>query len=238
MRQRVAWIAGILWAGAAAVGASGSSARGTSWAPPPVASAVATAIPAGTEAIKIDGDLTEEVWTKAVPITEFVQREPSEGAPPTHQTEVRVLFDQTSLYVAVRAIDPHADKIVGMLTRRDEGSPSDWVRVMIDSYHDRRTAYEFSVNAAGVKQDRYWYADTNSDDSWDAVWDVAVVRNDQGWRAEFKIPFSQLRFNPASAQPFGFAIVREVAHLNETETWPLLARSASGLVSSFGDLTG
>jgi hypothetical protein len=237
MRSWSGWLVGIVVAGAATVVASGSpGARATGPAPP--AAAVATAIPTGAEAIKVDGELIEETWTRAVPITEFVQREPHEGAAPSHQTEVRVLYDQTAIYVAVRALDPHPEKVVGHLTRRDEGSPSDWVRVMIDSYHDRRTAYEFSVNAAGVKQDQYWYADTNNDDSWDAVWDVAVVRNDQGWRAEFKIPFSQLRFNPASAQPFGFAVVRTVAHLNETMTWPLLARSASGYVSSFGDLTG
>jgi hypothetical protein len=88
------------------------------------------------------------------------------------------------------------------------------------------------------KQDRYWFADTNNDVSWDAVWDVAVSRAADHWTAEFKIPFSQLRFNPASGGTFGFAVIRTIAHENETSTWPLLARSASGYVSSFGELTG
>jgi hypothetical protein len=200
--------------------------------------AVAVAIPVGADAIRIDGELAEEIWTKAPPITEFLQRDPVEGAKPTRETEARVLFDETALYVAVRALDPDPSRIVGHLTRRDENSPSDWIRVMVDSYRDRRTAYEFAVNAAGVKQDRYWFDDNSNDTSWDAVWDVAAAKSPQGWRAEFRIPFSQLRFNPSAGASFGFAIVRTVAHVNETSTWPLLAKSASGYVSSFGDLTG
>jgi hypothetical protein len=104
--------------------------------------------------------------------------------------------------------------------------------VAFDSYLDRRTAYEFSVNVAGVKQDRYWFADTNNDPGWDAVWDVAVRRGADHWSAEFKIPFSQLRFNPSALGTFGFAVMRTIAHENETSTWPLLARSASGYVCS------
>ena len=109
---------------------------------------------------------------------------------------MRVAYDSTSVYVAVRAMEPERDRLVGMLTRRDESSPSDWIRVIVDSYRDRRTAYEFSVNVAGVKQDRYWFADTNNDPGWDAVWDVAVKKEGDHWVAEFQIPFSQLRFDP------------------------------------------
>ena len=88
-------------------------------------------------------------------------------------------------------------RLVGIRTRRDEYSPSDWIRVMVDSFHDKRSAFEFAVNPAGVKQDAYWFNDGNQDQGWDAVWDVAVSRDARGWRAEFRIPFSQLRFHPA-----------------------------------------
>jgi hypothetical protein len=108
----------------------------------------------------------------------------------------------------------------------------------VDSFHDRRSGYEFAVNPAGVKQDGYWYNDTSNDSGWDAVWDVAVSRGDLGWRAEFRIPFSQLRYHPSEAATFGLAIIRRVGRLNETSTWPLLAKSANGYVSSFGELTG
>ena len=135
-------------------------------------------------------------------------------------------------------MDPEPAKIVGHRTRRDEGSPSDWVRVMIDSFHDKRSAFEFAVNPAGVKQDTYWFNDSSSDEGWDAVWDVSVSRKPDGWRAEFKIPFSQLRFQPTEATTFGLAFVRQIGRLNETSTWPLLSKNASGYVSSFGELTG
>jgi hypothetical protein len=155
----------------------------------------AVAIPAGTEPIKIDGVLTEEIWTRAIPITEFRQRDPREGEKATHNTEVRVLFDDTSLYVSVRALDPEPERVVGLLTRRDDSSPSDWVSVLIDSYHDKRTAYEFGVNPAGVKYDRYWYNDTNKRSKLGRrVGRRLRPQRLKGWRAEFKIPFSQLRF--------------------------------------------
>jgi hypothetical protein len=189
-------------------------------------------------AIRLDGELNESVWENAQPVSAFLQRDPLEGAPSTLRTEARVAYDKSAIYVAVRAFDPEPDRITAFLTRRDDRSSSDWIRVLIDSYHDRRTAYEFSVNPLGVKQDSYWFNDSSSDGSWDAVWDVVVRRDPEGWRAEFRIPFSQLRFSRNSDGRLGFAVVREVARLNETSTWPLLAKSASGYVSSFGEVTG
>ena len=190
------------------------------------------------EAIKLDGDLTDGAWERVTPIRGFVQRDPKEGGTPTFETEFRVLYDRNYLYIGVRAFDKEQAKVVGIRTRRDGDSPSDWIRVLIDSYHDRRTAYEFAVNPAGVKQDRYWYADSNSDTSWDAVWDVVVKRDDSGWRAEFRIPFSQLRFEPGKRDTFGFAVLRQVGRLNETSSWPLIAKSKPGYVSQLGELGG
>ena len=205
---------------------------------PVVASMSAIALRENILPIVLDGDLSDPAWAQATPITSFVQREPLEGAPATMRTEARVAFDTTAIYVAVRAFDPEPDRIVGFLTRRDAGSSSDWVHVLIDSYHDRRTAYQFSVNPVGVKQDSYWYNDSNNDDSWDAVWDVVSRRDKEGWCAEFRIPFSQLRFSGKGDGLLGFAVMRNVARLNEITTWPLLSKNASGFVSSFGDLAG
>jgi hypothetical protein len=188
------------------------------------------------QAVRLNGTPSVEIWETAPAISDFVQREPHEGAAPSQRTEFRIAYDSTTMYVRVNAYDTEPEKIVGHLTRRDGPSPSDWIRVLIDSYHDRRTAYEFAVNPAGVKQDRYWFNDNSRDDSWDAVWDVAVSRDARGWVAEFRIPFSQLRFAPGEAKTVGFAVVREIGRLRETVTWPLLARSATGYVSSFGEL--
>ena len=192
---------------------------------------------AGAE-IRLDGDLSDPAWEKAGVINDFVQREPTEGAPPTHRTEARVLYDDAAIYVGVRAFDSEPGRILAFLTRRDVYSSSDWLKVLIDSSHDRRTAYEFIVNPAGVKRDKYYFNDNNDDESWDAVWDVAVLRDSDGWCAEFRIPYSQLRFGSGSDGTLGFALAREVGRLEETSTWPLLPRGASGYVSSFGELTG
>ena len=189
-------------------------------------------------AVRLDGELSEAAWTRAEPITGFVQRDPNEGAPPTFQTEARVLYDDAAIYVAVKAFDPEPGQIKAFLTRRDVNTSSDWIRVLIDSYHDNRTAYSFSVNPAGVKLDTYHFNDTNEDSSWDAVWDVKTGIDADGWHAEFRIPYSQLRFSRGGDGRLGFAITRVVARVNELTTWPLLSKNASGFVSSFGDLRG
>jgi hypothetical protein len=215
-------------------------ALGLATAPLPASSPAriaATAVPTAT-AMHIDGELNEEVWAHAPSVNGFKQREPRDGAPATYDTDVRVAYDDDSIYVAVQANDPEPEKLIGLRTRRDEGSPSDWIRVAIDSFHDHRSAYEFAVNPAGVKQDGYWFNDSDKDDGWDAVWDVAVSRSAHGWRAEFRIPFSQLRFQPAEDATFGFAVIRQIGRLSETSSWPLLSKNASGYVSSFGELTG
>jgi hypothetical protein len=225
MRTAISFIAALL----AAVSVDGAA--------PPPSRVAATPIDSAT-AVRVDGDLNDAIWQTAPAITGFRQRDPREGAAPTYETEARVAYDSTALYIAVQAFDPEPKRIVGIRTRRDEGSPSDWVSVLIDSFHDRRSAFEFAVNPAGVKQDSYWFNDTNNDQGWDAVWDVAVSRTERGWRAEFRIPFSQLRYHPSEASTFGLAIIRKIGRLNETTTWPLLAKSANGYVSSFGELTG
>lgn len=197
----------------------------------------AVAIPA-TSPIVVDGKLTEPVWQQAPAINEFVQREPAEGSAPSQRTDARVAYDSSALYVAVRAYDLEPERIVGMLTRRDQRSPSDWIKIVVDSYFDRRSAYEFAVNPVGVKTDRYYFNDGASDDSWDAVWDVHVARDGEGWTAEFRVPFSQLRFNNSDGGPVGFAVIREVGRLAETSTWPLLSRNANGFVSQFAEVRG
>ena len=198
----------------------------------------AVPIPDVPTAVRVNGGVSDEVWHGATPVDAFIQREPHEGGAPSERTEFRVAYDATTLYVKVRAFDDHPERIVSYLTRRDLYSPCDWIHVLVDSYHDRRTAYEFAVNPSGVKLDRYWYNDNRRDDSWDAVWDVAVSRDAAGWTAEFRIPFSQLRFARGEATTFGFAVTRDIGRLNETSTWPLLSRSATGYVSSFGELGG
>ena len=223
--------------GAIAVTCPVPMAAGTDAPPAAAGSAVVDApVVADASSIRLDGELDDVLWEQARLLEGFKQREPREGADATYRTEVRLLTDPDALYVAVRADDPEPARIVGQLTRRDQFSPSDWIRVIVDSFNDHRTAYEFSVNPAGVKADSYWYNDYNEDRGWDAVWDVVSRRTDRGWQAEFRIPFSQLRFPKNANGRVGFAVFRRVHRLAEVSSWPLVAISRSGYVSQFGQL--
>jgi len=188
--------------------------------------------------ISIDGVPDEPIWRKAPVATGFVQFEPDEGRPATERTEARVLYGERALYVAFRAYDAHPDSIVGQLTRRDQESYSDAVAVFIDSYFDRRTAFAFQVNPVGVKRDVYFFDDTNEDDGWDPVWEVATSRDDQGWTAEFRIPYSQLRFRNHPEQTWGINFMRTIARRQERDVWAPTTRKDAAVVSKFGELRG
>ncbi|MEO5799360.1 MAG: DUF5916 domain-containing protein, partial [Gemmatimonadales bacterium] len=187
---------------------------------------------------RIDGRLDDAAWTQATPITGFVQRTPNWNQPGSERTEARVLYGPDALYVGVRAWDREPGKILAPLTRRDEPSASDRITIYIDSWHDRRTAFAFAVNPAGVKIDQYVYDDFTFDSSWDATWDVEVSRDSGGWSAEFRIPFSQLRFGRNGAPIFGFNVMRSVARKNEVQLWQIVPQDLSQFVSRFGDLAG
>lgn len=194
--------------------------------------------PVQGDQIRIDGRAIEDAWQSAPAASDFVQYEPAEGQSATERTEARVLYGRNALYVAIRAWDKNADEIVGQLTRRDQESYSDQVGVIVDSYFDKRTAFQFAVNPAGVKQDVYRFDDTGEDSGWDAVWDVATSRDDQGWTAEFRIPYSQLRFRDADVQTWGINFIRIIARRDETDVWAPTTRQDAAVVSRFGELHG
>src|SRR6202163_4644149 len=151
----------------------------------------------------IDGKDDDQVWQTAPVITAFKQWSPTEGKTPRFRTEAKVAYDAANLYVFVRAFDPHPDSIIRLLERRDTFTPSDMIWLFIDSYHDRRSGYEFGVNAAGVKIDQAVYEGGNEDGAWDGVWDVATTIDSLGWTAEFKIPLSQMRYGKEREHTFG-----------------------------------
>src|SRR3989454_305287 len=186
----------------------------------------------------IDGRDDDPVWREARPITEFQEWRPSEGAPPKLPTMAKVAYDAANLYVFVRAFDPHPDSIITVLARRDYFTPSDMIWLFLDSYHDRRTGYEFGVNPSGVKLDAQVYNDGNEDFAWDAVWDVATRVDSLGWTAEFRIPLSQLRYGPQKHHTFGLIIDRDLYRYSQRVSWPLLRQSKAGFVSQFGDVDG
>ena len=186
----------------------------------------------------IDGRDDDEVWRQAPAVTDFQQWRPSEGGPPKLPTAAKIAYDAANLYVFVRAFDPHPDSIITVLTRRDYYPPSDMIWVFLDSYHDRRTGYEFGVNPSGVKLDAQIYNDGNEDFAWDAVWDVAARIDSLGWTAEFRIPLSQLRYGRQRQHTFALIIDRNMYRYAQRASWPLLRQSKAGFVSQFGDVPG
>jgi len=187
----------------------------------------------------IDGKDNDEVWRQAQVITTFRQFRPVEDADPTLRTEARVAYDDRNFYAFVRAFDPHPDSILKLLARRDIRVCCDQIKIVIDSYHDRRTGYEFAVSPAGVKRDYAIYDDNNEDETWDGVWEVATQVDSVGWTAEFRIPLSQLRYAHQASNVFGFAVWRDIdRHHLERVSWPLYRVSQVGFVSQLGDVVG
>jgi len=196
-----------------------------------------------TGPITIDGKLDDAAWASAEPSAGFTQSYPQPGKPSPDQTEVRVLYDDAAIYVGIRMFDAHPDSIAAGLARRDAtaatGIYSDWVHLIIDSYHDRRTAFRFSTTPRGVQKDVYSYNDNNEDPNWDAIWEVGTRVDSLGWVAEYRIPLSQLRFGgDATDRVWGLQVQRDIARRSERDTWSPWTPDGSGFVSRFGDVTG
>ncbi|MBN2601132.1 MAG: carbohydrate binding family 9 domain-containing protein, partial [Candidatus Marinimicrobia bacterium] len=113
----------------------------------------AIAVYIDSDKLTVDGIIDEPIWQEGNWQGGFIQRDPNDGSPETYKTEFCVFYDNDYLYVGARAYDPEPEKIIALLTRRDNYTESDWMYVSIDSYDDNRTAFEFGINAAGVKHD-------------------------------------------------------------------------------------
>jgi hypothetical protein len=209
--------------------------RTTPSSPPAVATASAAR---AEQPPRLDGRGDDAVWQVAPRFSEFRMFEPKVDVDPTYKTEFQVAFDEKNLYVLVRMFDPHPDSIMHALTRRDQRGPSDQIKILIDSYDDKRSGFTFAVNPDGVKRDYAMSNDGNEDGSWNGVWDVAAAVDSLGWVAEFRIPLSQLRYAPAETHTFGFGIWRDVERVRERSSWPLWSPTRSGISSQLGRLTG
>jgi len=187
---------------------------------------------------EINGILDEAEWASGNWIDDFTQNEPYNGRAASQRTEFTVLFDDDNLYVAIKAFDTSPDSIVNRLTRRDQAD-GDLVAIIFDSFHDLRTAFGFGVSSAGVKYDLMFTNDgQNEDGTWDPNWWVKTTTNSEGWVAEMKIPFSQVRFEKNSGDVWGLEVARVLYRKNETAFWQHIPKDAPGLVHLFGELSG
>ena len=198
------------------------------------------AVPTG-EAIEVDGSLDEPAWQEAALATGFIQNEPRTDEPATEETEVRVLYDGSRLYFGVHAYDSEPDRlIVSGLDKDFNRGASDSVTIVLDTFHDERNGYLFSVNPAGAKWDAQMTNEGREiNEDWDAVWTVRTRIVEDGWTAEIAVPFRSLKFRSLDRQSWGINFERQVRRRNETSFWfPLPRIYGVERVSLAGTLEG
>jgi hypothetical protein len=182
--------------------------------------------------IAVDGRLDEAPWETAPVADRFTQSDPHEGEPPSQRTEVRILYDDAYIYFGARMSD--SGQVRTRLGRRDAYlANTDYLTISLDTYHDHLTSFSFLVNPSGVRGDRAGF-----DNSWDPVWEVATSIDADGWTAEIRIPFSQLRFRRDSVQTWGIQLSRTIARTEETMVFAYTPRAERGGASRYAHLVG
>src|SRR5687767_1560495 len=188
--------------------------------------------------ITLDGIPSEEAWNAVEWGGDFTQFTPHGGNPPSQQTSFKILYDEKFLYIAYRCHDLAPDSIVKRMGRRD-AFPGDWVEINIDSYHDQRTAFSFTLSVSGVRNDEfvsengdYW------DVNWNPIWFAKTHIDDKGWTGEVKIPLSQLRYGNEQEKKWGFQVMRRLFRKEERSIWQYIPQNAGVWVSGFGELHG
>jgi hypothetical protein len=189
--------------------------------------------------IVLDGKLDEPAWQMARPITEFTQLDPDEGKPASERSDVRFLFDSDALYVGAKLYDTMGARgVTTRLVRRDAAFASDYLQLVIDSYHDHLSRAFFELNPSGSKSDYIGIGTSCCDTSWDPIWEAATRIDADGWTAEIRIPYSQLRFSRDSVQTWGLQVRRFIKRRDEEDDWSFWHKNEAGGPSRFGHLEG
>ena len=207
----------------------------------------------------IDGRLNDAAWRDATPITGFIQRELHEGAPITERTEVRIVTDGEALYVGAWLYDTDPSGIVpGEKVRDGDITKSDYFGILLDTYHDRQNGFVFTTTPAAIEYDAQVVNEGEGGGiqlpgqtrasagslggfnlNWDGTWTVATSVDSAGWYAEFRIPFTTLRYAAGEQQTWGLNLVRSIRRKNEESFWSFVPRQFSLMkISHAGTLAG
>ena len=204
--------------------------------------------------VRLDGLLSETFWANAQVIDDFRQREPAEGLEASERTEVRIVFDDGTLYVGVTAYDSEPDRIVARLLQRDkiiepvffgaglQFAGDDAVAILLDPFDDNRSGVVFATNPNGAEFEALLTdegGEFNID--WRAVWEVKSARTSEGWSTEFAIPWRTLRYpDGPEDHEWGINVQRTIRRKNEDVLWQSWQREGGGLhrVSRAGSLAG
>ena len=188
--------------------------------------------------IKLDGRLDDNAWRYAQSAQGFRQWDPTRGALPSQETVFKVVYDDGAVYFGIACFESDPSKMVSKLSRRDRSANSDLISIYLDPYLDHTTGYNFKVSSSGVQADGYIYNDGDRDDDWDAVWQAETYRDEKGWYAEVRIPFSAIRYKTGDVMTWGMNVYRYMQSRGEDTAWVTWDRTMRGFVSRFGTLTG
>jgi len=177
---------------------------------------------------------------KLAKVDNFIQRLPSDGQPSTQKTEAYLGYDDRYFYCIFVAFDSEPSKVRGNRTPRDNVTGDDKLDLFLDTYHDRRRAYVFTVNAYGHQMDGLWTEGPRNqyDDTWDAVWESRGQLTEQGFVTWIAVPFKSLRFPATEEQTWGIVLVRWIVRNNESATWPRVSTRIEGRMSQEATLQG
>lgn len=191
------------------------------------------------EDITIDGKIDEDVWKSAPIATDFIMFEPDNGKPisDSKKTEVKVIYDNTAIYVLAILHDDEPHKISKELTNRDVFGISDHFSVSINGYNDGQQDFRFYVSAAGVQMDCLATEDSE-DYTWDSIWNSEVTITEFGWVVEMRIPYAALRFSRAEKQTWGINFMREIKRDFQKYTWNRVDTKIGSIINQEGILEG
>ncbi|MCX6560708.1 MAG: carbohydrate binding family 9 domain-containing protein, partial [Candidatus Aminicenantes bacterium] len=190
---------------------------------------------------KIDGKLDDAAWQAATAFTEFRMVEPTPGQAPTERTEVRVVYDDANIYIGIICRDREPGRITANTMAHDSYGTSsssgygyghgpsnptnDLVRVLLDPFQDKRTAYVFFVNPKGARGEGLVYAGSTSL-NWDGIWEGDAAVDGEGWSAELRIPFKTISFKPGLTV-WGINVERYIPRKQETIRMSGLTRDSN-----------
>lgn len=184
----------------------------------------------------IDGDLSDPIWQQAEVITDFHQSRPGDGAVPSEETEVYVLYDDDALYIAARMYDSEPDLIAAPVIRHGQGMPSDdRLVVILDPFNTQRAGYRFETNLNAARHDSLYTSTTSFSIDWNTIWDVAANVDGNAWVAEIEIPFKSIPFDP-EIDTWGFNFGRAIRRRGEEIAWVSQNRTYNPSIS--GQVTG
>jgi hypothetical protein len=198
------------------------------------------ATPRIADEIRIDGALSEAAWRGAALLTGFSQYTPVDGVPADDSTEVRVMYADHAIYIGVRAFEPHGS-VIATRADRDKITGDDHVRLLLDTFNDRRRAFYFAVNPFGVQSDGT-FLDNSSGGQIDLNPDYLFESRGRllpdGYEIEIRIPFKSIRYQSATAQEWGLGVIRVVKHSGHEQSWTPANRQNPSFLAQQGTLAG